>query len=142
MQNISEDYVSPCACMQVLCSLVGGRYILEVKLFGYSNPSGSCSNCQGFCCDGVGIQPPNCSETLRCDSFFRYCLTPLEVAEPGNCFSPGSRFSLPNRDDRVLDFTQSNVALGLENPLQLPGLTNDYRVSYHSLFVNVATHEV
>ena len=115
-----------------LCVPIGGRYIVEVRLFGYDNPTQRCQDCRNGqfadfgCCDD--FQALNCPSGLRCDSFFFYCLRTLSSPLVRNCSYPGSRTSTANMDDGAVDYSQS-VVLGLENPLQLQGLTDAYNVS-------------
>ena len=108
--------------------------MLKVRVLSYGNPTGGCYSYSGACCDDSAIQLPDCSGSQKCDSYFYYCLRPLTSDNVldvwDGCFYRGSRISLSNRDDSVTDFTQSTMVLGLENPLMLEGLTNDYRVSY------------
>lgn len=118
-----------------LCALVGGLYQLQVKLFGYDNPTGKCPFCipnsgpqiRG-CCDQFS-ENNFCSMNLRCDSFFTYCLQLVGSTET-ECSYSGSVMSATNwNDSQTIDFSNSTV-LNLQNPLTLPGLTNDYQVSY------------
>lgn len=112
--------------------IVEGRYLLQVELFGYSNPTGRCKECQIIgldligCCDQQLTNLLPCLGVLRCDSYFSYCLRPIG-SEGENCSYFGSRMSTANRDDGHTDFAQGTV-LGLENPLQLQGLTANYAV--------------
>ena len=115
--------------MQV-CVVVEGLYQLEVRLYGYNNPTGRCEACSRTdgprgCCDDFDMSM--CTGSDLCDSFFNYCLQDLG-SEEIQCSYPGSRNSTFNTDDSMtIDFSESTV-LGLENPLILPGLTDDYHV--------------
>ena len=113
--------------------LVRGRYLVEVRLFGYTNPTGRCQDCHSGgqfadpgCCDT--FTTATCTGGLRCDSFFYYCLRTIGSVGR-NCSYFGNRTSAANIDDGQIDFSQSTV-LGLQNPLQLQGLTDTYTVSY------------
>ena len=113
--------------------LISGRYAVEVRLFGYDNPTQKCQDCRdgqfadpGCCDDFQALTCPNTDQ--RCDSFFFYCLRTLNSQMERNCSYFGSRTSAVNTDDGALNFSQS-VVLGLENPLQLQGLTDAYNVS-------------
>lgn len=115
-----------------VCVIIEGSYLLQVELFGYSNPTGRCMECQIIglnligCCDQQLTNLLPCLGVLRCDSYFSYCLRPIG-SEGDSCSYFGSRMSTANRDDEHVDFTQ-NTVLGLENPLQLQGLTANYAV--------------
>ena len=118
--------------MQV-CVLVRGRYLVEVTVFDYNNPTQTCQDCRDGpfdmtvgCCDN--FDRTICNGGDRCDSFFYYCLRTIGSAGR-NCSYFGNRTSTANIDDGQIDFSQSTV-LGLENPLQLQGLTDAYTVSY------------
>jgi hypothetical protein len=109
---------------------------VEVDLYGYSNPTQTCQDCRSGgqfatpgCCDrhdlGTCLQ-----EGVRCDSYFFYCLRTIDSSGRGSCSYSGNRVSAVNLNDGSVDFNQSLV-LDLENPLQLPGLTDMYEaVSY------------
>ena len=113
-------------------ALVEGLYILQLQLLGYNNPTqqriGFCNSnqCFGPCCDGSG----SCTNgDRRCDTFFTYCLRPLDMLGFGCGSSSGSEIqSDVNENDAAVNFSQSTV-LGLSNPINFPGLTNDWNVS-------------
>ena len=118
-------------------ALVEGLYVLQLQLLGYSNPAQKRLFCNddlcssdldlGRCCDGGS--GPCTNGDRRCDSFFTYCLRPLGT--PGfNCGSrSGSEIqSDMNENNAAVDFSRSTV-LGLTNPINFPGLTNDWNVS-------------
>ena len=117
-----------------------GLYILQAQLLDYDNPnqlSFHCSNqsefCQVDCCDG---RQDCVSGNRRCDTFFTFCLRPLGTTGFG-CGSPSSGSEIQsevNQNDAAIDFSQSTF-LGLSNPIVIPGLTNDWNVSY----INFAT---
>ena len=118
--------------------LVEGRYIVEVRLNGYTNPSGKCNsnsdacftpNGRQTCCDGDNTN--RCMDWERCDSYFVYCLIPLGEVNNYNlgCFDNDVKtVSRSNRDDGYVDFSQSKV-LDLSNPQIFPGLRDAYEVS-------------
>ena len=109
---------------------VEGKYMVEVRLFGYENPTGTCRECDFntgtiSCCDDCN-RASNCGqEGRRSDSYFIYCLRPDGIVGLG-CSTYETETSTVNTDDGPLDFSQSTV-LGLPNPLQLP--INDSIVS-------------
>ena len=115
-----------------VCVLVEGRYLVEVRLNGYTNPTGRCQGYQTPCCDGFATV---CSGSNLCDSYFTYCLRPFgDIREPPvGCTRSSNEYrniSFINTDDRPLDFSQSTV-LGLNNPQVLSGLEGPYEVSDH-----------
>ena len=121
--------------------LIEGRYIVEVRLNGYTNPSGKCNsdndgcftrNGRQTCCDSDDTN--TCTGRERCDSYFVYCLIPLRLGEVDNyilgCFDDDVKtVSRSNRNDGYVDFSQSKV-LGLSNPQNFSGLRDAYEVSY------------
>jgi hypothetical protein len=124
-----------------VCVLVEGRYFVEVRLNGYTNPSGKCNNCfntqnrQQFCCDNRD-NTNECTVTWeRCDSYFIYCLRPLGTVSDLGCLDNKTiTMSHINVDDGPdIDFSQSRV-LGLSNPQSFSGLGDAYEVSYSYLF--------
>ena len=109
--------------------VIQGRYVVEVRLNGYNNPTGSRrSSGQIRCCDTSDTH--DCNGDKRCDSYFIYCLRPLgEVSLNPRCFSYEVRTrSSTNVDDAPLNFSQS-IVLGLYNPLNLSGWETAYKVS-------------
>ena len=125
--------------------LVEGRYVVEVRLNGYTNPTGQCEDCDIIfdwiqtCCDvevPPEILPPittnDCTGERRCDSYFNYCLRPFGNGEPDG-YSPSEyTISAANSNDGPLNFSQSRV-LGLSNPLVLSGLKGTYQVSSYMI---------
>ena len=120
--------------------LVEGRYVVEVRLNGYTNPSGKCNgdNCftdnrqHQFCCDSHDTD--TCTGSERCDSYFVYCLRPLGTVDMGCPNNEMRAKSLSNEDDGPgIDFSQSKV-LGLSNPQNFPGLGDAYEVSSNSFY--------
>ena len=126
--------------MQV-CVLVEGRYVVEVRLNGYTNPSGKCNSKDCFpdahqqtCCDSHDTDM--CTGSERCDSYFVYCLRPLGTVDLGCLDNETRAVSVSNEDDEPdIDFSQSKV-LDLSNPQNFPGLGNAYEVSYLYSFLN------
>ena len=115
---------------------VEGHYIVEVRLNGYTNPSGKCRDCDWTlnCCDipdeilPIDIATDDCIGERRCDSYFNYCLRPF--GDKKLYCSPSERrgTSSRNSNDGPLNFYQSRV-LGLSNPQILSGLRRAYEVS-------------
>ena len=116
-------------------TLVKGLYVIQLQLLGYDNPTQERIVCfftpsfQCFfpCCDdGSG---PCTNGDRRCDTFFTYCLRPLNTTERGCSSTSGNVLqSDVNENDAAVNFSQSTV-LGLSKPINLPGLTNDWNVS-------------
>ena len=107
---------------------------MEVRLFGYDNPTQRCQDCRdgefadAGCCDDFVLTEAVCTNGRRCDTFFIYCLRTIGSAGR-NCPYFGAKMSTANTNDElIIDFNQRSV-LGLDNPLQLQGLTDAYTVS-------------
>ena len=100
--------------------LVSGRYVVEVDLFGYNNPTQTCQDCRS----GGQFAPPGCCDhhdrdicTVgddRCDSYFYYCLRTIDSSGRG-CSYFGNRVSAINMDDVAINFINQSLVLGLEN---------------------------
>ena len=114
--------------------VVEGRYLVEVRLNGYSNPTGKCGHvehgCQTntpgefYCCDGFDT---TCSGNEWCDSFFVYCLRPLGEDRLGCLANETRAESSSNKNDMPINFSRSRV-LGLDNPQKFSGLGDAYKV--------------
>ena len=109
--------------------------MVQVEFFGYSNPTGRCADCPiptgqttlRSCCDD--FVTTTCTGGARCDSFFYFCLRMLgDRSTTNGCFYFGSNVTFANFDDAPFNISDTGSILGLDNPLQLPGLTSDYRV--------------
>ena len=126
--------------------------MLEEHLHGYNNPTGTCQSCTSQmapdvmgCCDLYNTI--ECNSGLLCDSYFYYCLRALG-SEGEDCSYFGNVTSNVNCHDAFVDFSQSPV-LGLDNPLILPGLTNNWNISMNihensevnlTIFLAICTH--
>ena len=125
--------------------LVQGCYVVQIRLNGYSNPTGRCGGqaCHGqsgrlYCCDSNLVGIGNCiGERHGCDSYFTYCLRLFGEVQltSQRCISNQVR-SLSNHNDGPLNFSQSTV-LGLDNPLNLTGLDVPYNVSHFTYFLSL-----
>ena len=109
--------------------LVEGRYVVEVRLNGYTNPTGQCWGCL-TCCD-IDLHF-GCTGERRCDSYFNYCLRPFGDEQLDSCSASEYTTSSFNSNDGPLNFSQSRV-LGLSNPLVLSGLKSAYQVSSYMI---------
>ena len=116
--------------------LVEGHYFVEVRLNGYTNPTGQCQDCDwtSNCCDvppeilHINITTDDCIGERRCDSYFNYCLRRISDKKPDCSPSERRNTSSINSNDGPLNFSQSTV-LGLSNPQVLSGLRGAYKVS-------------
>ena len=131
--------------------LVEGRYLVEVRLNGYNNPTGKCYDqgscgdsffdsitcCSYACCDIFDLEgildPDACIGSQLCDSYFTYCLRPFGEHEiKSGCSTSKMKTTLSvNTNDGLLDFSQSTV-LDLSNPQNLSGLGDAYNVKESS----------
>ena len=110
------------------------NYNLSITLNSYTNVNNLCIDCvdQGIgCCDdfaGRRCTTPN--RGSRCDTYFEYCLLPLNtVASNGPVSCIVRARSNPATDDSAINFAQSTV-LGLSNPLVLREPSSAWNVSY------------
>ena len=109
---------------------MSGNYILNITLISYINHNNWCSVCSDDelgCCDNYDTRV--CTGSLRCDTYFEYCLLPLGTAittDRIQCNPVAISTVLMN--DGPIDFNQS-VVLGLSNPLLLSGPSNTWTVS-------------
>ena len=77
--NLYINFIPQAFSVNRVC--VEGRYIVEVRLFGYQNPTGRCRECDfnsltTSCCDDCS-KASDCSQDGRqSDSYFIYCLRP------------------------------------------------------------------
>lgn len=122
-----------------VCVLVQGGYLVQMRLNGYSNPTGKCghgdcrtSSGQLHCCDNP-YNTRSCKNNERCDSYFKYCLKPFDEVRlnQSRCLTnQKSATTLGyNHNDGPLNFSQ-NTVLGLDNPLNLTSLEDAYNVSH------------
>ena len=111
--------------------------MVELSLFDYDNPTGTCydprrcvrNDGQHRCCDGNDVIP-ECTGNYRCDSYFIYCLRSLGSEGQGCRSNYERRISTHNQDDNTEPDVTQNMVLGLENPLILRGITDNYDVRY------------
>ena len=107
---------------------------MEIDFLGYSNPTGRCADCPipkgrkvHSCCDNFART--TCTRGARCDSYFYFCLRALgDMGTTNGCSYFGSKSTFANINDAPLKADATGTVLGLDNPLQLPGLTTDYTV--------------
>lgn len=114
-----------------------GSFLVQLNVDSYANPSNKCAECSISnpltgpygCCDGFNLGI--CSESERCDNYFRYCLreygTSIETL--GCTLGEVITSNHPEGRDfnRDTDFSSSSV-LGLDNPLTLQGVNRQWQV--------------
>ena len=109
--------------------------MVEIEFFGYRNPTGRCADCPirkgkrvNSCCDD--FSRTICNRNARCDSYFYFCLRDLgDRSTKSGCSYFGNKVTLPNINDAPLNIDASTKSvLGLDNPIQLPGLEGPYTV--------------
>ena len=118
-----------------------GLYFLQARVNNFSNPNQrsfrDCNEdglCSFFlCCDDRDLGSCGFSTGAeRCDTFFVFCLRPLGTTGfgCGSNTNSGSviRSDVNENDATTIDFSQ-NSFLGLSNPVNLTGLTNNWNVS-------------
>ena len=116
--------------------LVEGLYFLQARVNSFRNPnqrSLHCNEdgCSRRCCDDRDLESCGSSNgDRRCDTFFIFCLRPLFTTGFGCGSNSGSvmRSDVNQNDATRIDFSQSTF-LGLSNPVNLTGLTNNWNVS-------------
>ena len=116
--------------------LVEGLYVLQAQIHSFVNTNQQSFHCNQFgrqcqlaCCDDDNRETCSSGER-RCDTFFIFCLRRSGTVGFG-CGSNGGSvvWSSVNEDDEInIDFSQGSF-LGLSNPVNLPGLTNDWNVN-------------
>ena len=117
--------------------------MLQAQIHSFVNPNQRSTHCNQFgcwraCCDD-GSRETCSSGERRCDTFFIFCLRPLDTDDFEGCSSnSGSviRSEVNENGVPAIDFSQSTF-LGLSNPINLPGLTNDWNVSWHSIMLTI-----
>lgn len=108
--------------MQQICMLprATANYIFEVRTWSYSNPTSRLANgqqCSFY--NGLSCQPSTCNNR------FYYCVRDLGSTE-SDC--NGGKTSPIYSSKNYINFESSTVR-GLPNPLPLPGLTREWKVS-------------
>ena len=119
MQNSIYSWTSGCHDIIItqVCVVVGGRYLMEVRVNGYSNPTGKYGHvrdhCQTdtpgefYCCDSFRT---TCSGEDWCNSYFVYCLRPLGEVMGLGCLARASTVSSINRNDNEsIDISHSST---------------------------------
>ena len=121
-----------CTCTVIqqirIMTMATADYINQVRTHNYNHPSSQLAN--GGCCQFY----PHYNFMLRkcivsgCKNRFYYCLRSLGSAE-ADCSGGNTTYtSEVNSNDRPLNFFHPTV-LGLPNPLPLPELTREWKVS-------------
>ena len=99
------------------------NYNLSITLNSYTNVNNHCIECRddgvGCCDDFEGRRCTTPNRGSRCETYFEYCLLPLNTVSSNGPVSCTVRArSNPGTDDSAINFAQSMV-LGLSNPLVL-----------------------
>ena len=99
--------------------LVRADYVVEVDVQSYSNPSNRAVDRGGDCCDpNVVGSDSTCTGTKLCDSYFIFCLRPLDTPlTQRGCDTPNITSEVA-RNNASIDFTQPTF-LGITNPFYL-----------------------
>ena len=112
-----------------------GLYLAQIRVRSYSNPNNLCAECSFDhpfqspfgCCDKFE-ETSFCTGTDRCDNYFTYCLREFgTIAASRDCTPDTTQRSDSQNSGGEIDFSQAQV-LGLENPLQFSGITNNWEV--------------
>lgn len=144
IDHVSQARLVKLPKLSDIIQVVTGWYLLEVRIFGYSNPTGRCQAChrpinenQRSDCDSESESHITVnfygSGDYQCDSYFTYCSREFfsmnsEQATSGptvGCHFGEMVQSTVNVNDRPVNFSQGRV-LGLDNPFQLQRLSDAY----------------
>ena len=118
-----------------------GEYFLQVRIHSYTNPSSSCALCnQNACCDPsngprgppAGPPGPSCTGSSLCDTFFTYCVQPLNLTT--RCI-PQVISATAWNGGPTASFSLQPKVLSLPNPLLLPGVSRQWEVNYACMLV-------
>ena len=115
------------------------NYNLSITLSSYTNVNNLCIDCVdegiGCCDDFAGRRCTTPNRGSRCETYFEYCLLPLNtIASNGPVPCTVRARSNPATDDSAINFAQSTV-LGLSNPLVLREPSSAWNVSYTTLCI-------
>ena len=103
--------------VQLASILVTADYVVEAHVQSYSNPTNRAVGQGGDCCDPLPGSKSNCSKVARCDSYFTFCLRPLNTPSTQRGCDTSNLTSKVHKDASI-DFTNSTF-LGTANPLFL-----------------------
>ena len=102
--------------VQLASILVRAEYVIEVHVQSYSNPSNKAFDQDGDCCDPSSHSA--CTGAELCDSYFMFCLRPLNTSPTQRgCDTPNITSEVA-RNDASINFINSTF-LGIANPLLL-----------------------
>ena len=92
--------------------------MVEVHVQSYSNPTNRAVGQGGECCDPLSGGNHSCIETKLCDSYFIFCLRPLNTSRiQRGCDTPNITSDISDNNASI-DFTQPTF-LGITNPFYL-----------------------
>ena len=103
--------------------------MVEVHVQSYSNPTNRAFDQDGDCCDPnlVGSDSA-CTGTKLCDSYFIFCLRPLNTSlTQRGCDTPNITSEVA-QNNASIDFTQPTF-LGITNPFHL-NASGPWQVSF------------
>ena len=104
--------------VQLASKLLRADYVVEVHMQSYNNPINRAIGQEGDCCDLVPDADSTCSEHERCDSYFIFCLRPLNTSHTQRgCDAPNITSEVAHNNASI-DFTNSTF-LGITNPFHL-----------------------
>ena len=109
------------------------NYNLSITVNSYTNVNNLCIECMdegiGCCDDFESRRCTTLNRGSRCETYFEYCLLPLNTVASGGPISCTVRArSNPATDDSAINFAQSTV-LGLSNPLVFREPSSAWNVS-------------
>ena len=111
-----EKFYMAIAQVQLASISVRADYVVEVHVQSYSNPTNRAVGQEGDCCDPVPGADSTCSRNERCDSYFIFCLRPLNTTQRG-CDAHNITSEVAENNASI-DFTNSTF-LGITNPFHL-----------------------
>ena len=111
----SNGYITQ---VQLASEFLRADYVVEVHMQSYNNPTNRALGQGGDCCDPQPSTDSTCSEHERCDSYFIFCLRPLNTPPTQRgCDTPNITSEVA-RNNASINFTQPTF-LGIANPFQL-----------------------
>ena len=125
--------------VQLASILVRADYVVEVHVQSYSNPTNRAVGQGGDCCDPQSGGNRSCTETKRCDSYFIFCLRPLNTPPiQRGCDTPNITSEVA-KNNASIDFTQ-HTFFGITNPFHL-NASGLWQVSVFTIATKADTHD-
>ena len=131
----SDGYITQ---VKLASKFLKADYVVEVHMQSYNNPTNRAVGQGGDCCDPQSGGDHSCTETKLCDSYFIFCLRPLNTSPTQRgCDTPNITSEVaPNNDS--IDFNQPTF-LGITNPFHL-NASGPWQVSvFHYIHHNCHT---